>query len=120
EKANIVLDALDTLQTRQVVAKACMKLGIPFVHGAIAGLSGQITSILPGDKGLFNVYGPTGVENNYGLESITGSPAATPAVIAAWQVQEAIKILTGIGEPIHKRLLMLDFISGSIEELSFQ
>ena len=37
-----MLDGLDNFMTRQIVADACNKLKIPFVHGAIAGFCGQL------------------------------------------------------------------------------
>ena len=115
--ANVVMDALDSLTTRLLVAGACDKLKIPFVHGAIAGFSGQVMTVCPGDRGLSAIYGPDMDRAAYGLETLTGNPPATPAIIAAWEVQEAVKIITGIGKPIRNRLLFLDFAEGSFEEI---
>jgi molybdopterin/thiamine biosynthesis adenylyltransferase len=113
----VVIDGLDNLMTRQTVADACNKLKIPFVHGAIAGFNGQLMTIFPGDKGLSAICGPCTDENECGIETHTGNPAATPAVIAAWEVQEAIKIITGIGNPIRNRLIFLDFADGTFDEI---
>ena len=115
--AAVVIDGLDNLMTRQTVADACNKLKIPFVHGAIAGFNGQLMTIFPGDKGLSAICGPCTDENACGIEAQTGNPAATPAVIAAWEVQEAIKIITGIGNPIRNRLIFLDFAEGTFDEI---
>jgi molybdopterin/thiamine biosynthesis adenylyltransferase len=115
--AAVVLDGLDNLTDRLTVADACNKLNIPFVHGAIAGFSGQLMTIFPGDKGLSAICGPCADENSCGVETLTGNPAGTAAIIAAWEVQEAIKIITGIGEPIRNRLLFLDFAGGVIDEI---
>jgi molybdopterin/thiamine biosynthesis adenylyltransferase len=117
KNAGVVLDGLDNLTDRQVVAGACNKMNIPFVHGAIAGFSGQLMTIFPGDKGLGAICGPYTDENGCGVETLTGNPAATAAIIAAWEVQEAIKIITGIGEPIRNRLLFLDFAGGFFDEI---
>jgi len=116
--ASVVLDGLDNLKTRKVVTHACDELKIPFVHGAIAGFSGQLMTIFPGDKGLNAICGLSSNENDCGMETHTGNPAATPAVIAAWEVQEAIKIITGIGTPIRNRLIFLDFAEGTFDEIS--
>jgi molybdopterin/thiamine biosynthesis adenylyltransferase len=113
----VVLDGLDNLTDRLVVAGTCNRLNIPFVHGAIAGFSGQLMTIFPGDKGLRAICGPCADENNCGVETLTGNPAATAAIVAAWEVQEAVKIITGIGEPIRNRLLFLDFAGGVIDEI---
>jgi molybdopterin/thiamine biosynthesis adenylyltransferase len=118
--ADIVMDGLDSLTTRLLVAGACQKLKIPFVHGAIAGFSGQVMTVCPGDKGLSAIYGPDVDTAAHGLETLTGNPPATPAIIAAWEVQEAVKIITGVGTPIRNRLLFLDFAEGSFEEIPLQ
>ena len=116
--AGVVLDGLDNLKTRRIVADACNKLKIPFVHGAIAGFNGQLMTIFPGDKGFNAVCGSSARGNACGIEEQTGNPAATPAVIAAWEVQEAIKIITRIGSPIRNRLIFLDFADGTFDEIS--
>jgi molybdopterin-synthase adenylyltransferase len=115
--AGVVIDGLDNLMTRQIVADACNKLKIPFVHGAIAGWCGQLITIFPGDKGFNALSGSSVKENACGIEAQTGNPAATPAVIAAWEVQEVIKIITGIGNPIRNRLIFLDFADGTFDEI---
>jgi len=116
--ASVVLDGLDNLKTRRIVARACDELEIPFVHGAIAGFSGQLMTIFPGDKGLNDIWGLSTDENGCGIETYTGNPAATAAVIAAWEVQEAIKIITGIGTPVRNRLIFIDFADGTFDEIS--
>jgi len=115
--ANVVMDGLDSLATRLLVAGACQNLKIPFVHGAIAGFSGQVMTVYPGDKGLTAVYGPDLDRAAFGLETLTGNPPATAAIIAAWEVQEAVKIITGTGTPVRNRLIFLDFAEGSFEEI---
>jgi molybdopterin/thiamine biosynthesis adenylyltransferase len=116
--AGVVLDGLDNLKTRRIVARACDELRIPFVHGAIAGFSGELMTIFPGDKGLNDIWALSVDENGCGIETYTGNPAATAAVIAAWEVQEAIKIITGIGTPVRNRLIFLDFADGTFDEIS--
>jgi len=114
--ADLVIDALDSFATRRIVADACRKLKIPFIHGAIAGLCGQLATVFPGDKGFESICGsPAG--SDCGLESVTGNPPATPAVIAAWQVQEAVKIITGTGKPLRNRLIFIDFSEDTFREI---
>jgi molybdopterin/thiamine biosynthesis adenylyltransferase len=116
--ADVVVDALDSLATRLVVEASCFKLKVPFVHGAIAGFSGQVMTVMPGDRGLSSIYGRGPEQDARGMETITGNPPATPAIIAAWEVQEVVKLITGMGTPLRNRLLFLDFSGGSLEEIS--
>ena len=115
--AHIVVDCLDNLPSRFIVEDACRDLGIPFVHGAVAGFSGQLMTVFPEDGGLSSVYGARGLVPVRGTEVEIGIPSAIPAMIAAWQVQEVIKIITGIGKPLRNRLLILDAAEGVVEEI---
>jgi molybdopterin/thiamine biosynthesis adenylyltransferase len=104
---DVVVDALDTISSRLLVSKMTRKLGIPLVHGAIAGFTGQVTTLLPGDTGLEKIYKIT-TGSDKGIELALGNPATTPALAAAIQAQEVVKFLTGIGELLHKRLFYFD------------
>lgn len=115
--ASVVADGLDNLPSRFAVEEACRDLGIPFVYGTIAGFSGQLMTIFPEDVGLSSVYGPSHSLPERGVEVKTGTPSATPAMIAAWQVQEVVKVITGIGKPLRNRLLILDAGEGVVDTI---
>ena len=114
--ADVLVDALDALPTRLALQRAARALARPLVHGAIAGFVGQVMTILPGDPGLTGIYGEGQVPER-GIEVQWGNPAATPMMVAAWQVQEVVKLLTGRGEPLRRRMLFMDSESGSIDVL---
>jgi len=113
--SDVLVDALDALPTRLALQRAAQTLSVPLVHGAIAGFVGQVMTILPGDPGLRALYGESVPE--HGMETQWGNPAATPMMIAAWQVQEVVKLLTGRGQPLARRLLFLDSESGAVDIL---
>jgi molybdopterin/thiamine biosynthesis adenylyltransferase len=113
-EADVVVDALDTLPTRLVLQGVAQSLGIPLVHGAIGGYIGQVMTIFPGDEGLYAIYGYEDVPER-GIEVQLGNPAATPMMVAAWQIQEVVKILLGVGRPLRNRLLFMDAEYGVTE-----
>ncbi len=115
--AQVVVDGTDNLPSRFAVEEACRDLGIPFVYGTIAGFRGQVMTIFPEDGGLSAIYGPPGAHPERGIEVEVGNPSATPTMIATWQVQEVVKIITGTGTPLRNRLLLLDAREGSAEEI---
>jgi molybdopterin/thiamine biosynthesis adenylyltransferase len=117
--ADVVVDALDTLPTRLVLQEVAQSLGIPVVHGAIGGYIGQVMTVFPGDEGLYALYGRGDVPER-GIEARLGNPAATPMMVAAWQIQEVIKILLGTGEPLRDRMLFMDAESGVAEILEIR
>lgn len=108
---DVVVDALDSLPSRFDLEDAARRLGVPMVHGAIAGLSGQVTTFFPGDPGLEALYGPRRTAAARGVEALVGNPSATPAMIAALEAQEVLKIVTGVGKPLRRKLLILDALS---------
>jgi len=112
--AGVVIDALDKLPTRMVLQDVCQTLGVPLVHGAIGGYIGQVTTIFPGDPGLRALYSEDALPER-GAEVEWGNPAGTPMMIAAWEIQEAIKVLAGRGEPLRRVLLFMDAESGTVE-----
>ena len=114
ETSDVVVDALDRLPTRLMLQEAAQRRGIPLVHGAIGGMIGQVMTIFPEDEGLYALYGRGEVPER-GIEVEQGCPTATPMMVAAWQAQEVMKILVGIGEPLRHRLLLIDAESGTTD-----
>jgi molybdopterin/thiamine biosynthesis adenylyltransferase len=104
---DVAVDALDSIHCRLLLCRMAQKLGIPLVHSAIAGFTGQVGTILPTGPGLEKIYG-TSRSSDKGIEAVLGNPAATPALAAAIQVQEVIKLLTGIGKTLSDKLLYFD------------
>ncbi len=112
--AQVVVDALDKLPVRIMLQDVCARLGVPMVHGAIGGYIGQVTTVFPGDPGLRALYGDGPVPER-GAEVEWGNPAGTPMMVAAWEIQETVKLLIGRGTPLRRRLLFLDAESGTVE-----
>ena len=107
--SDAALDALDNISGRFALQRAAQKHGIPLVHGSVAGFIGQVSTILSRDPGLSSIYGPEGDAPDRGIELTVGTPPGVVGAVASIQVVEVLKILTGIGEPLHRRLLFMDF-----------
>jgi molybdopterin/thiamine biosynthesis adenylyltransferase len=86
---DLVLDALDNVQSRKILASVCKKVGIPYIYGAISGWVAQAAVSLPGD-GLIDLLFPEEVEIRD--KSVL---SFTPALCAALQVSLAVKLLVG-------------------------
>ena len=84
-----VLDALDNIASRRLLAKACAKAQIPMIHGAICGWSAQAAVVLPGDGMIDRIY-PEGAA----LKS-KASLSFTPPFCAALQTALCVRLLTG-------------------------
>ncbi len=104
---DLVVDALDNIETRLVLEKACEKEEIPLVHGAIGGWYGQVAVIFPGDRVLEKLYGD---QTEGGIEKELGTPAFTPPVVASIQVAEAMKVLLGRGDILRHKILSINLL----------
>lgn len=115
---DVIVDALDNIQTRFIVKYAAEKLNIPMVHGAIAGFYGQVATILPGDDILDLLYPPNS-RMGEGVEKRLGNPSFTPPLIASIQVAEVIKLLTQRGKLIRNKVLFIDLLNSSFDLVTF-
>lgn len=102
-----VLDGLDNIQSRKILACACEKAGIPYIYGAIAGWVAQAAISLPGDHLMDILYPEETVLTDKSVLSFT------PALCASMQVSLCIKQLLGrsveTGTVYHFDLLNQEF-----------
>jgi molybdopterin/thiamine biosynthesis adenylyltransferase len=120
EGVQVALDALDNMPSRFRLEKACRDARIPLVHGAVAGFTGQVTTIYPEDVGFRAFYGDPQNAPEKGIEVELGNLAGIVSTIASLQVQEAVKVLTGLGRPLRNRLLFIDTLNGVAETISLK
>lgn len=116
--SQVIVDALDSIQTRLALAKTCTDLGIPMVHGAIGGWYGQVTTQFPGDDTVQKLYRHW-VEGK-GVEQKLGNPSFTPALVASIEVAEACKILLGAGELLRHRKLSINLLEVEFESIDMK
>jgi len=86
---DVVLDALDSIEARRVLANACADFGIPCVHGAISGWVAQAAVSMPGDGLVDRLYPENTVIRDKSVLSFT------PALCASVQTALCVKLLTG-------------------------
>lgn len=113
--SQIVIDALDNIETRFIVAEACKKISIPFIYGAVEGWFGQVSIIFPDDDTIDKIY----PDKNYKANS-PSVVSFTPAVIASIQVSQAIKFLLNRGDLLHKKLLHVDLLENEFTLLNLE
>ena len=109
----VVIDALDNIPTRMMLAKVCHDLNIPLVHGAVGGWYGQVTTQFPGDNTLEQLYGQ--VHSSQGIETAQGVLSFVPALVASLQAAEVIKILLGRGDLLREKVMFINLLDMEIE-----
>ncbi len=106
--ADLVVDCLDTINTRFLVQEIAQKASIPLVSGAIAGVCGQVTVIFPKDLGYELIYGKKTQATSRGIETQTGNISYCALFIASLQASECIKVLLKRGDILRNKLLIAD------------
>jgi adenylyltransferase/sulfurtransferase len=113
-EVDVVIDGSDNFSTRYLVNDACVLAGKPFVYGAIQGFEGQASVFNwqggPTYRCLFPEPPEPGSVPNCSEAGVLG---VLPGLIGTIQATEAIKLLTGIGEPLSGRLLLWDSLTMS-------
>ncbi|WP_267298220.1 molybdopterin-synthase adenylyltransferase MoeB [Parachryseolinea silvisoli] len=111
---DVVLDGTDNFPTRYLLNDACVLLDKPLVYGSILRFEGQLA--------VFNWrYADGHYSANYrDLFPVPPDPASVPnceqagvlgvlpGMIGSMQANEVIKIISGVGEPLADRLLLLE------------
>ena len=103
---DIVMDALDNIETRLLVSKICNNLNIPLVHGSIGGWYGQVATIFPGDNTMETIY----QNSKKGIELELGNLPFTVSTTASLQCAECIKVLSGKGEVLRHSLCHINLL----------
>ena len=114
-----VLDGTDNFGTRAVVADAAQAAGIPLVSGAVSMFDGQVTVFMPGGRTFRDLYPDTPDEADLPACEVVGVLGAVTGVIGTLMAMEAIKLITGVGEPLVGRLLLYDGRSARFTELQY-
>ena len=115
--ADVVMDCLDSIDTRFKLQKAAQKASIPIVSGAIAGVAGQVTTIFPDDKGYELIYGKKGRKQSKGVETRTGNIAYCAFFVAALQSSECLKVLLDRGDILRNKLLIAELWTNTFDIL---
>jgi adenylyltransferase/sulfurtransferase len=109
EQYDLIVDGTDNFATRYLVNDACVLLGKPYVWGSIYRFDGQ-ASVFWAEHGpcyrcLYPEPPPPGMVPSCAEGGVLGVLCAS---IGSIQVNEAIKLITGIGEPLAGRLMIYD------------
>ena len=122
ENADIVLDCSDNFTTRHAINHACVQHKKPLVSGAGVRFDGQITSfdLRLADSPCYHCLFPDQANAEEERCAVMGVFAPLVGIIGTMQAAEAIRLLTGIGEPLTGRLLLLDARSLSWQTVKYR
>jgi adenylyltransferase/sulfurtransferase len=110
--ADGIVDAMDNFPTRYLLNDAALNKNIPLFHGAIRGLYGQATTVIPGRTACLRCIFPKAPPRE--VFPVVG---VTPGFIGMVQANEVIKFLLGKGTLLADRLFLWDGLQARAEEV---
>ncbi len=118
---DLVVDCTDRFPTRYLINDACVLEGKPDVYASIFRFDGQVSVFgAPGGpcyRCLYPDAPPAGTVPTCAEGGVLGVLAG---LVGAWQANEAIKMLLGIGEPLIGRLLLVESLGARTREVRFE
>ena len=118
---DLIVDGTDNFATRYMVNDACVLLGKPYVWGSIYRFDGQVSVFWdehgPNYRDLYPDPPPPGMVPSCAEGGVLG---VLCAAIGSAMVNEAIKLITGIGETLLGRLLVFDALEMTWRELKIR
>ncbi len=124
----LLIDGSDNFSTRYAAAGAAELTKVPLVTGAVGRFDGTVTVLKPYEHGpdgvlyprytdLFPEAPPEGLVPACAEAGVIG---ALTGVIGTLMAMEAIKVITGIGEPLVGRLLMYDGLAARFDTVRYK
>src|SRR6478609_645053 len=116
---DLVIDCTDNFPTRYLLNDACVLLNIPLIYGSIFRYEGQVC--------VFNFNGSPNYRDLYPSPPEPGSVpdceeggvlGVLPGIIGSLQCNEAIKVLTGLGQTLAGKLLLYDSLTSDMTIVS--
>lgn len=119
---DIVVDATDNAPSRYLISDACVVADKPLVSGAAIGTDGQLTVYHYGEDGPCYrcLFPQCPAPNNCARCCDAGVLGPVPGVIGSLQAVEAVKLLSGVGRPLSRRLLLFDALAGRMQTVNLR
>jgi len=116
--ADVIIDGTDNFRSRHLINDISLQSGKPLVSGAAIQLQGQISVFnATDDSPCYQcLYGKTGIDDRMNCAE-NGVLAPLVGVIGSLQASEAIKLITGFGETLDGKLLLVDLKSMDFRKL---
>jgi molybdopterin/thiamine biosynthesis adenylyltransferase len=115
---DFIIEATDNFESKFVINDLCIRQGVPFCHGGILGMRGQVMTVIPGECACYRcIFGEIPDESKIDTAEKAGVLGPVAGVIGAIQAAEAIKYVTDCGRLLTQRLLTVDALSMKFREI---
>ncbi len=116
---DLILDATDNFNIRYLINDVSMKLNIPWIYGGVIGSMGVLSPIIPGETPCFRCFMPHAPSAGaVDTCDTVGVLNGITSIIASYQSNEALKILTLKPENLIKGLLYIDIWENNFDTVT--
>jgi len=112
---DLVVEASDNLETKDLINELCVEAGLPLVWGAVERFAGQLSVTLPGHACRRCIFPKTPEPGTYPSPAELGVIGAAAGVIGTLQAMEALKILLGAGNILTDQLLLWEGLANTFD-----
>jgi molybdopterin-synthase adenylyltransferase len=116
---DVIVDGSDNFATHRLVAETARSLGRPVVAGGVMMWSGQLTVYLPGRQDFADLHPVAPADEAAQSCEAVGVLGAVTGVIGTLMAVEVIKLITGAGMPLSRRLLLYDGRNATFTEVEY-
>lgn len=108
QEYDFIVECCDNYTTKFLVNDVCVRLRKPYSHGAVIDLRGEVLTYIPGHACYRCVFDNPPADREAPISSEIGVLGSVAGIIGSIQATESIKYLTGIGNLLTDRLLILN------------
>lgn len=117
---DIIVDATDNLSSRYIINDACVSTDKPMVHGAIYKYEGVISVFNYKRGATYRCYNPETKKADYKnpIPAEVGLIGVLPGIIGSYMANEVIKIITGNGEILSGKVLLINILKNTFSKVA--
>lgn len=119
---DLLVDCTDNYPTRLLISRTALALGKPLCFAAVSRFQAQSFTYLPGCASYEDIFPepPTAEQTECTSCANAGVLNAAAGLAGSIQAAEALKIITGTGEPLTNRLLLIDTLTFQIQTIKLR
>ena len=116
---DFIIDCTDSFASKYLVNDACVMAHKPFCAGGVVKYGAQVMTHVPGSTCYRCIFPEPPAENDVETCATVGVLGSVVGIMGSIQATEAIKYLTGIGELLTNKLLIVDALSMTFQSIAF-
>lgn len=117
---DVIVDATDNIESRYIINDSCVNLNKPMVHGSIYKYEGIVSVFNFKEGPTYRCYNPSAPKKEFKNPSPSrvGLFGVLPGITGAYMANEVIKIITGTGNVLSGKVLLINIFNNTFKTIS--